>query len=291
LSLVVRQLTINDLAVADEIVRAAYSMPPGQKTGLKRCLSLQPDGWLLVKSRDVAVALGGAMYYDSFGYVGLMSVLPSMQRHGIGRILMEHLLAWFYARNCSTILLDASPAGAPLYLSLGFIVDDTVIELCHHNNREFAISHQLSSHYRGNVSAMKEKDIPGLVAFDAQFFGAPRPTIFASYLGDCQHRAFVARDEMGNITGYLFAQTGGRLGPWVAAAPEDAERLLMHVLQQPAISDEFTVQVPSANREAQQLFLNYDFHPRRSLQHMRLGDPVQPRDRTKLYGQASFGLG
>jgi hypothetical protein len=64
LSLAVRQLTINDLAVAEEIVRAAYSMPPGQNTGLKRCLALQPDGWLLVESRDEPVALGGTMYYD-----------------------------------------------------------------------------------------------------------------------------------------------------------------------------------------------------------------------------------
>jgi GNAT superfamily N-acetyltransferase len=291
LSLILRELSINDLAVAEEIVRTAYSMRPGQQTGLELYLSLQSDGWLLVESCNVPVALGGAMHYGSFGYIGLMSVLPAMQRRGIGRMLMEHLLAWFRARNCAIILLDASAAGVPLYLGMGFTVDDTVAEWGRRNNREFTISHKLSSPYRGDISAMEETDISDLVVFDAPYFGASRPTIFASYLADCQQRAFVTRNEAGETTGYIFVQTNGRLGPWVAAAPDEAERLLMHVLQLPAVSDEYIVQVPSANSEAQRLLLRYGFHLRRSLQHMRLGDPIHPRDRTKIYGQASFGLG
>jgi len=291
LSLVVRELILNDLAVAEEIVRTAYNMRPGQNTGLERYLSLQPDGWLLVESCGVPVALGGIMHYGPFGYIGLMSVLPAMQHRGIGRLLMEHLLAWFQVRNGATILLDASVAGAPLYLSMGFTVDDTVMELCRDNDREFPISHQLSSHYLVDISALEETDIPELVVFDSPYLGAPRPTIFASYLADCQQRAFVARDNAGKITGYLFAQTGGRLGPWVAVAPGNAEMLLMRALQLPATGNEYIALVPSANSEAQQLLFRYGFRQRRVLQHMRLGDPVQLRDRTKIYGQASFGLG
>ncbi len=290
MSFVVRVLNRDDLTVADEIVRAAYAMRPGQNTGLERYLSLQPDGWLLIEVDGAPVALGGAMSYGSFGYIGLMSVLPAMQHRGIGRLIMERLLAWCRNRDCRTILLDASAAGAPLYSSMGFSVDDTVIEWGRSGEREALGSHQLPSHSTGHITAMIETDIADLVVFDTPYFGAPRPSVFASYLADCR-QAFVARDETGGIAGYLFVQAGGRLGPWVAATSGDAERLLEHALQLPTMSGEYTVQCPSANSEGQNLLLRYGFHQRRVLQHMRLGDPVQPRDRTNIYGQASFGLG
>jgi GNAT superfamily N-acetyltransferase len=290
-SLVVRELTKNDLVASEDIIRSAYAMRPGQNTGLERYLSLQPDGWLLVEARGVPVALGGAMYYGTFGYIGLMSVLPGMQHQGIGRLLMERLLAWLYAHDCATILLDASAAGVPLYLSMGFTVDDSVMEMCCHNDHGLSGSRQPWLPDGGSLLVMKETDIPDLVAFDSPYFGAPRPAIFASYLDDCQQRAFVVHDEAGRITGYLFVQAGGRLGPWVADTSDDAEKLFMYALQLPVVGHEYSVQVPSANNEAHQLLLRYGFQQRRMLQHMRLGDPVQNRDRTKLYGQASFGLG
>ena len=42
---------------------------------------------------------------------------------------MDTLLAWLAERRCSTVLLDASGAGAPLYLRYSFVEDDRTLHM------------------------------------------------------------------------------------------------------------------------------------------------------------------
>src|SRR5260370_27010239 len=66
----------------------------------------------------------GAIAYGATARIGLMAVHPDVQRPGIGRAIMEHLLEWATGRGATTVLLDASPAGVPLYARLGFVTHD-----------------------------------------------------------------------------------------------------------------------------------------------------------------------
>lgn len=52
--------------------------------------------------------------------------LPEAQRSGIGGSPMREIITSARARGRSTLLLDASEAGRPLYLKPGFIRDDLV---------------------------------------------------------------------------------------------------------------------------------------------------------------------
>jgi len=74
------------------------------------------------------VGAGGTTVYDQFSYVGMIGILPTFQRHGIGKAIMEHILTWLQRRGNRTVLLDASDAGKPLYENMGFISDDRVSE-------------------------------------------------------------------------------------------------------------------------------------------------------------------
>lgn len=288
MNLSIRRLTEADLDSASAVLNAAYDSPPGQPTELPRCLKLQPDGWRLAAFDGLTVGVGGAVDYGPFSYIGLVGVLPEMQRHGIGRALMEHLIDWLHARRCPSILLDASVAGAPLYDRLGFVTDDRATLLYRDSVNALAFPPP-PPHYRELVSEMQENDFPAVVAFDWPRFGAQRPAVLASYLADHAHRAFVARNQDGKISGFLIAQER-RIGPWVAESYDDAERLLIHALTLPFEDNVPLTIIPACNRNAERLLTRYGFRPLRTLHHMRLGSPVR-RERIKIYGQASFALG
>jgi GNAT superfamily N-acetyltransferase len=279
-----RTLTEQDIPIAHEIVHAAYG---GLSHSMGRYLALSPNDWSLALADGAAVGLGGATHYSSsssFSYIGMLGVLPSMQRYGIGRTIMEALLQRVEARSVPTVLLDASNAGLRLYQQLGFVEDDKAILL----QRTDPIQ-AIAPAYDGTISHIKEAELSDLVAFDAPLFGAERAHVLASYLTDDPPRSFVARDANGAITGFLIAQSG-MLGPWMAVNAETAEQLLLHALTLPFEKIPAVI-MPAINRSAVQLLQRYGFTQQRALAHMRLGPPVSGRDRHMLYGQASFAIG
>src|SRR5262249_18344013 len=126
--IIIRTLTEADVDIADTIMMPAYGVPRSRKRELRHYLALQPDGWLLALFDGEPAGLGGATDYGPFAYIGLMAVIPALQRRGIASAIMERLLAWIAERGCPAILLDASSAGERLYEKLGFVDDDTVIQ-------------------------------------------------------------------------------------------------------------------------------------------------------------------
>lgn len=275
-----RTLTEHDIPLAQEIVRGAYG---SIANSISRYPTLRPNDWLLALADGTPVGLGGATHYSSFSYIGMVGVLPSMQRYGIGHAIMEALLQSVEERGIPTVLLDASNAGVRLYTQLGFVEDDKAVLLQRDDTLEVK-----SSAHNSTISPIQESELPELVAFDAPLFGAERAHVLASYLADGPQRSFVARDASGAITGFLIAQSG-QLGPWVAINVEVAEQLLTHALALPY--EKAPAVIIPMNRPAATLLQRYGFTRQRALAHMRLGPPVQNRDRGVMYGQASFAIG
>lgn len=292
MKLTFRTLTVADFAYADAVLTASFgpSSSSSFQAELANYMAMQPHDWVLASVGDTPAGMGGTTYYASFAYIGLLGVLPTMQGHGIGRAVMEELLERSRKRACPTVLLDASGAGQPLYLRLGFLEDDRGLLLRRDTNSATLPFPPPPSHYREAITIMEERDIPAVVAFDTPYFGAARPGVLAAYLAENPGRAFVARNAAEKITGFLIAQSA-KLGPWVAESYEDAERLLLRALDLPFTNDTPSVIIPAVNRDAERLLLRYGFSQQRSLAHMRLGDPVPKRDRTKFYGQPSFAIG
>ncbi|GAC1394770.1 MAG: hypothetical protein NVSMB38_29780 [Ktedonobacteraceae bacterium] len=189
-----------DIDATNEVVVAAYHLPYGRKETLHRYLVLQPDGTFIVKDDSTIVGFGAALDYGPFAYIGLMSVHPSTQKRGIGRLLMEHILTWLDMRGCQTVLLDASQAGEPLYLQYSFVEDDRTLDM--RNVQRIEVPQSQAS----NVSILRNEEFARLVAFDTTQFGMSRKALLASYCADNPQRVYVAHDTNGDITGYLIAQ-------------------------------------------------------------------------------------
>ena len=54
------------------------------------------------------------------GYVMSVATDPGYRRRGYSRACMRALLAWFGGRGVSSVMLNASSEGEPLYTELGF---------------------------------------------------------------------------------------------------------------------------------------------------------------------------
>ena len=205
MSLSIHRLTEAELEATDEVIMTAYNIQQSRKETLHRYLALQPQGSYVAKDNG------------PFAYIGLMSVHPSRQKQGVGRLLLEQLLSWIESRGCSTVLLDATPVGAPLYEQFGFMEDDQTVVLRQTQHVPLPRS------FPGGVRTLHEKDLAQVIAFDAPCFGAQRGAVLTSYWADNPQRALVMHNPKGQITGYLLAQSQ-TLGPWVALTAEDQER-------------------------------------------------------------------
>ncbi len=281
----IRRLTVADLDAANDILAAAYGSPANRATTLRRYLEIQPDGWLLVLLDGQPVGLGGAVNYGPFASIGSVGIRPEARRQGVAWALMERLLSWLEATGCGVMVLVATEAGAPLYTRLGFVEDGATL-ICRREGPAPLAPLAPSPH----VSVLNAADLPALARFDAPIFGAARPAVLAAYATADPTRAFVVRDDAGELTGYLIAQ-GQTLGPWGARTPEDAEALLTHVLRLPFEGGLTRVIIPPGNAEATPLLRRYGFGEPFALRHMRRGGTAAPGRSALLYGQASFAIG
>jgi hypothetical protein len=140
------------------------------------------------------------------------------------------------------------------------------------------------------IDLLHTPDILDIAAFDAPYFGANRAKVLFSHLSENPGRAFVRRGEAGQITGYIFVQSGS-IGPWVADSVESAEQLLVHALASLSFERSLSVTLPASNSEGQQLLQHYGFNQQGMNYSMRRGAPVPFRQLSKLYGEASPALG
>jgi predicted N-acetyltransferase YhbS len=278
----IRRLTAADSAHADRILKSAFSAE-SRTADLARYLDLQPDGWFLASLRGEPVGMVGAVDYGPFAYIGLMAVHPHAQRRGVGSALMQHLLDWLAARGTPMALLDASEAGYPLYRRLGFVDCDRALI---YQKRDALKPAGLPP----GVRLLRPGDVQALGEFDAPVFGANRARVFHTLMAAFPGRAFVAEDETGKISGYLFAQER-RLGPWSARQSADAENLLRAALTL-SYAGEPSLVVPAMNAAAAELLERSGFQlVNASHRHMRRGRGRHPGRREKIYAQTSFAIG
>ena len=277
MSITIRQLGDADVEAVDPLLRAAYRVTFSRSLELHRNLAIQPDGWLIAERDGVPVGIVGVTNYRRFAYVGLMAVDPQVHRQGIGRMLMEALLR----RDYPTLWLDATPAGAPLYRSYGF-VQDGQSALYEQIKPVQCVAH-------AQVRRMIPADLPTLTALDAPIFGADRSRVLIRLLGELPERAFVAQDKLGKLAGFIFAQSA-TLGPWVATTPTLAAALIDTALALAPI-EHARVLIAQSHPHADAILAERGFVLQRTLEHMRRG-PAQHWGQPELrYGLTSFALG
>lgn len=282
-----RVMRLDDLPAVNMLLRLAYRNENDYLPRLRRQIELEPEGWLVTEREGALTGCGGVTMMGAAGYIGLVGVDPACQRQGIATTLMKALIGWARARGCATILLDASPAGKPLYLGMGFVEDDIVRVW----QRAADAPRPLPDTPRTPLQPYHERDLGAIIAFDAACYGAPRDRIVAGYIADDPVMVTLTRDQAGALTGYLVVQRASHMvGPWVASSRDAAQTLLLDALAR-HLDAMAIIMAPGANQHAAESLCAAGFTVNRTLTHMRLGAPLAPERRQLVYGQISFALG
>jgi GNAT superfamily N-acetyltransferase len=237
-------------------VVASDAFPPIRRLGpgdLSRCVALSVDrGWsperakwslLLECSEGFGVdapdetasaakagsggrRLAGAVVLTRWGSdlasVGMMLVAARYARRGLGRALMEHVLA---AAGDATVTLFATDMGRPLYERLGFAPVRRSVSF----TGTFRPGPPAA--LAGRTRAAVEEDLPSILAVDQAAFGADRGRVLTRLAGVAENLAVLAPEQ--GISGYAAAwrnlPSSAIIGPLVAPDPEAAKALIAYL--------------------------------------------------------------
>lgn len=179
------------------------------------------EGVVAVDEQGEVAATGLVwLYGDSFATLGLMIVSRRQRSRGIGRAVMDRLLDLAGGRS---ILLHATADGQPLYEKLGF---EPTGHIYQHQGEVSA-----DAAPGATPRAMRNEDIPSVLALDTQSFGAPREALIRALatVGEA-----VVIEEKGEIVAASFRRPFGRgnsIGPLIAGDLRHARAMIEHWTQ------------------------------------------------------------
>ena len=191
------------------------------------------------------IATAAILPYGQFAWISMVLVADEQRRRNLGTRLLQRCVDTLREQGCVPVL-DATPAGRPLYRALGF--------------EETWGYHRL---VRGNAMPLPEysgttgdtivrpfaaADWSALCAYDAACFGANRSALLQRLRGRLPAAELIA-ERYGRVAGLLLGRNGrtaSQIGPLVAEDDDAAHALLARAL--PAI--EGTVYIDFAYSKA-----------------------------------------
>ena len=182
----------------------------------KGCFGALLDGCLIGTVTTVA-------YGTELAWIGMMLVDPDYRRRGLGTRLMQTALEHLQRIGVASIKLDATPAGRPLYESLGFRPEGLIERWEGMGEPEV----------KKKWPAWDERLRPAVYAFDHLAFGADRSSLLASLIADSPEAPLVAITPEGELEGFALTRPGRQgfyIGPVAARGRETALDLLDEML-------------------------------------------------------------
>lgn len=178
---------------------------------------------VLLHDGRVAGTVTAVDYQQRLGWIGMVLVDERLRSQGMGTRLLS--LAMEHLRACETVKLDATPAGRPVYLPLGFADEWGLV-------RMESLAAPVTVRNRIAVRSMGAEDRARVMEWDKDVFGADRSAILWHYRKLAPEYAWVA-ESGGRLKGYAFGRHGFRwdqAGPIVAESRDAAQALLATTL-------------------------------------------------------------
>lgn len=213
-----------------------------------------PHGFLGGSVEGEVVATGSAVSYGpALTFLGLFIVPPEKRGKGYGRTMWAGMEAAAEGRLGAggVIGLDGVLAVVDFYASHGFRrIHDHVRMGGPAGSRPAAVDTTA-----GVLVPAAEVPFEGLVAFDAEHFGTPRPAFLRAWIEQPTSTALVllAVDELAGFAVRRRCRTGHKIGPLFALTPAGAEVLLAALRADVAAGDALFLDVPDQNPAAVQL--------------------------------------
>lgn len=265
-SISLRLMATDDVPGADELRRLAGWNQTSEDW--RRWLGLEPDGcFVALDGGRVVGTVTTITYGTGLAWIGMMLVHPDQRRCGIGTRLMRHALSHLRGKGISTVKLDATPAGTPVYEKLGFVQEWTLTRW----QREAQPRVAAPARHPSGTREFSESDWGSVEAIDSAAFGVSRSRLIRALAQTS--KSLLVWPETGSPAGWGLLRSGAvadYLGPIASDQPACLGPLATALLAC-AATRSVVWDIPDPNKPAAHLARNLGFSHVRQLTRMRLG--------------------
>jgi GNAT superfamily N-acetyltransferase len=213
------------------------------------------------------VATAATLPYGAFAWISMVLVLSPHRRGGLGTRLFKRCVADL--RDAGLVpVLDATPAGRPIYEAMGFKETWGYQRLARSGSRLAGDEAPLPD---GAIDPIADADWTALCAYDAGAFGADRSALLQRLRGRLPPVELVAKRH-GRIVGFMLGRNGrsaAQIGPLVAEDDGVARALLSRALA--SIEGPVYLDFADSKAETGVWLARCGFAPQRPLTRMLLG--------------------
>jgi GNAT superfamily N-acetyltransferase len=211
------------------------------------------------------VATAATLRYGEFAWISMVLVTGEQRRRGLGTRLLKRCITTLNEAGCIPVL-DATPAGRPLYRALGFEEAWGFHRLA--RRAGLPTSKNLPVPDGTIIRAITNADWPALCAYDAAVFGADRSALLRRLRGRMSPAELVAYRE-DRIAGFMLGRDGrsaAQIGPLVAEDDAVAHALLARAI--PAVESPIYIDLADIKTETQAWLAGCGFAAQRPLTRM-----------------------
>jgi len=275
-------LTESELGDAETLVREAG----WNQLAADWRIFLQHGTVYAVRDGMRVVATAATLPYDGgFGWVSMVLVAGAYRRQGIAKRLLARCIDDLVAAGIVPVL-DATPAGQPLYRSLGFAEAWVFQRYAGHG-----LAETLTPPGGTIIRPIVGTDGTAVQAYDRAAFGADRSGVLANLRERVPQAALIA-ERGGRICGYLMGRDGRRatqLGPLIADDADTALALLARGLA--AVQGPVYIDLADSKASLRAWLTARGFTSERPLTRMLLRHAKSFDDVTKTFAVAGPELG
>ncbi len=262
-------MTGNDLSSALQL-----SVAEGWNQTINDWMFLQknPDNLCIVAEMNGRIA-GTATALNHAGkviWIGMVLVDKSLRGMGAGRMLMSELIKNTADNRC--VKLDATPAGYPLYKSLGFIDEYRILRMT-----TTSVQSNKYSTAECIVHPLSGELLQQVITKDAKVFGVRRDDLIEHLFKNFPEKSFILDSKM-NKWGYILGRNGARynyIGPLYSDSYENAKILLSRVLEN-LKGQAAALDIPADKKELIRWLESSGFSVQREFVRMYLKDNPYP---------------
>jgi GNAT superfamily N-acetyltransferase len=215
----VHEFEIRDMAQAEAEVAIALAKAQGWRDRRRfydfvfRVSTCRP---VVAVVGDRVVGTGLATVQGSVGWLGAIAVEAGFRRRGIGRAITDELCRRLRAAGCTTLSLEATDEGRPMYERMGFRLAAT-----YHQLQASHLPEEPAPPAGTRVRKLEPADLPAIVELDRLATAEDRSAALAVMAQDVGW----VLERGGTISGYLIPAERA-YGPAIAPRFEDGLFLL-----------------------------------------------------------------
>lgn len=215
----VEKMKVDDFPFAVQLANTMnWNMTPAD---FEFNMKLEPEGCFVLFHLQERSGIATTIIYGKMGWFGNLIVKEDSRRKGAGSFLLKHAIDYLRRNGVESIGLYAYPHLVKFYERHGFKPD-----------LEFSVLKgkiAIASAAWEKIKGAKKQDIPAIVAFDSQCFGANRRKMLEGILLNPSNLCYVLT-ENGEVTGYVAAKVNGEMaevGPLMSRTSREEEAVML----------------------------------------------------------------